>query len=214
LHAGEQFAVSAVRVVTRVGRGLKNIGRPAAHILFADELEIESFEQVAEVGLVFLVLAEPGRLVVRRFMFQFLKILVTLLLGAAGGFKEVIVATGVGDYINDQVTRLPLSRVAVAFFVAALMRIALGSATASILAASAVLAKVAGGMPGMETLLVLAVACGVNVGTQPADSGFWMIKEYGNLSARDVMLRFNLCRLVMALAGLGILLAVEAWWPH
>ena len=41
-----------------------------------------------------------------------------------------------------------------------------------------------------------------------------MIKEYGNLSARDVMVRFNLCRVLMSLAGLGALLAVEAAWPR
>jgi hypothetical protein len=39
------------------------------------------------------------------------------------------------------------------------------------------------------------------------------IKEYGNPTPRDVMPRFNLCRLLMALLGLAILLAVEACWP-
>jgi gluconate transporter len=133
------------------------------------------------------------------------------LFGAAGGFKEVIQATGVGKYIADLMQGLPLSPVAAAFGVAALMRIALGSATAAILTASALLAGLASKLPGMETLLVLAAACGVTVGTQPADSGFWMVKEYGNLSTSDVLLRFNGCRLLMALSGLGILLVVE-WW--
>jgi GntP family gluconate:H+ symporter len=132
------------------------------------------------------------------------------LFGAAGGFKEVIEATGVGDYIKNQAERLPFSLVAIAFCVAALMRIALGSATASIVAASALLSRFAAGMPGLETLLVLAVACGVTVGTQPADSGFWMVKEYGNLTPREVMLNFNLCRFLMSLAGLAILLFAEA----
>ena len=67
------------------------------------------------------------------------------------------------------------------------------------------------GVLGFETLLVLSVACGVTVGTQPADSGFWMVKEYGNLSTSDVLVRFNGCRLLMALTGLTILLIVE-WW--
>ncbi len=131
------------------------------------------------------------------------------LFGAAGGFKEVIQATGVGDYIAGELSELPLSPVAVGFIVAGLVRIALGSATAAILTASALLAGLARTMPGLETLLVLAVACGVTVGTQPADSGFWMLKEYGNLSTSDVMLRFNGCRLLMALSGLLLLLIAE-----
>ena len=136
------------------------------------------------------------------------------LFGAAGGFKEVIQATGVGKYLAEQMMLLPLSPVGAAFCVAALVRVALGSATAAIMTASALLADFAGSLPGMETLLVLSVACGVTIGTQPADSGFWMIKEYGNLSPRDVMVRFNLCRLLMSLAGLGVLLAAEAAWPR
>ena len=131
------------------------------------------------------------------------------LFGAAGGFKEVIQATGVGAYIAELMKGLPLTPVAVAFSVAALMRIALGSATAAILTASALLAGLAGELPGRETLLVLSAACGVTVGTQPADSGFWMVKEYGNLSTSDVLLRFNACRLIMALMGAAILLIVE-----
>jgi len=131
------------------------------------------------------------------------------LFGAAGGFKEVIQATGVGDYLALQMRQLPLTPVAVAYVVAALVRIALGSATASILTASALLAGLAAELPGQETLLVLAVACGVTVMTQPADSGFWMIKEYGNLSVRDVLTRFNACRIFMSLVLLGLLLAYE-----
>lgn len=133
------------------------------------------------------------------------------LFGAAGGFKVVIQETGVGDFLAEKMNALPLSPIAIAFLVAAAVRAALGSATAAILTASALLVGLAKTMPGQETLLVLAVASGVTIMTQPADSGFWMVKEYGNLSVRDVMLRFNGCRVVMSLTGLGILLAYEAF---
>ncbi len=133
-----------------------------------------------------------------------------LLFGAAGGFKQVIQDTGAGDYIAGQMLRLPLSPVAVCFSVAVLMRLALGSATAAILTASALLAGLVKSLPEQATELVLAVACGVTVMTQPADSGFWLIKEYCNLTVRQVMIFFNLCRVTMAFAGLAILLVYEA----
>jgi H+/gluconate symporter-like permease len=101
--------------------------------------------------------------------------------------------------------------VVVFYLVAVLMRVALGSATAAILTASAVLAETAKAYPGQEALLVLAVASGVTFMTQPADSGFWMVKEYCNLSVRDVMLRFNGCRIFMSLLGLALLVAYELW---
>jgi gluconate transporter len=134
---------------------------------------------------------------------------ILFLFGAAGGFKEVIQATGAGDYIAGLVLGLGASKVLVFYLVAVLMRVALGSATAAILTASALLAGAARALPGQEALLVLAVANGVTFMTQPADSGFWMVKEYCNLSVRDVLLRFNACRIFMSLVGLAILLAFE-----
>ncbi|MBM4070722.1 MAG: hypothetical protein FJ271_17470 [Planctomycetes bacterium] len=134
---------------------------------------------------------------------------VLFLFGAAGGFMQVIQATGAGQYIAERFRDLPLSPVLVCYLVSVLMRIALGSATASILTASAILKRFAEDMPGQETLLVLAVANGVTFMTQPADSGFWMVKEYCNLSVHDVMIRFNSCRILMSLLGLALLLTAE-----
>jgi gluconate transporter len=137
---------------------------------------------------------------------------ILFLFGAAGGFKEVIQTTGAGDVIAKHMMAIPgLSPIAIAYLVAVLIRAFLGSATAAILTTSALLQGLVRQYPGQETLFVLAVASGTIVVTQPADSGFWMVKEFGNLSVRDVMLRFNGCKILMSLAGLAILLAVEAW---
>jgi H+/gluconate symporter-like permease len=136
---------------------------------------------------------------------------IVFLFGAAGGFKQVIQDTGAGEVIAKQIQQLNLSNVAVAYLVAVLMRMALGSATAAILTAAALLAELVAKLPGQETLMVLAVANGATFMTQPADSGFWMVKEYCNLSVRDVMVRFNICRITMSLTGLSLLLAYEAW---
>ncbi|MCS6850592.1 MAG: GntP family permease [Gemmataceae bacterium] len=133
------------------------------------------------------------------------------LFGAAGAFKQVIQDSGAGLVIADFFRDLPLSPVLIAYSVAVVMRLALGSATAAVLTASAVLAGLAQSLPGQETLLVLAVANGVTFATQPADSGFWLVLEYCNLSVRDVLFRFNACRIVMSLSGLLLLLAYEAW---
>jgi gluconate transporter len=144
---------------------------------------------------------------------------IAFLFGAAGGFAQVIQDSGAGQYIAGRASRLPLSPVLVCFVVAVLMRVALGSATAAILIASSLLQGFARSQPGQEALLVLAVASGVTFMTQPADSGFWMVKEYFNLSVGDVIVRFNACRITMSLAGLGLLLAYERfgapvarWW--
>lgn len=131
------------------------------------------------------------------------------LFGAAGGFKEMILATDAGRILASGLLTLPLSPLAIAYVVAVLMRIALGSATASILTASALLTGLAADYQGPLVLMVLAVANGVTFMTQPADSGFWMLKGYGNLSVRDVLIGFNACRIVMSVGGILVLLLAE-----
>ena len=61
-------------------RGLQHIARPAADYLFADKLEVESIEQLAEERPVFLILAQPRSLLCRRFVLQPVEILVAFLL--------------------------------------------------------------------------------------------------------------------------------------
>ena len=98
-----------------------------------------------------------------------------------------------------------------AFVTGVAVRGALGSATAAHATTSALLAEMALRSGCRASVLVLAVSAGVTFLTQPADTGFWLIKEYGNLSVRDVLVRYNYCRGVMALVGLGILLLCERW---
>lgn len=131
------------------------------------------------------------------------------LFGAAGGFKQVIQDSGAGLAIANLFASLPLSPVLLAFVTGVAVRAALGSATAAHATTSALLAELALQSGCRASVLVLAVSVGVTFLTQPADTGFWLIKEYGNLSVRDVLVRYNFCRGVMALVGLGILLICE-----
>lgn len=134
------------------------------------------------------------------------------LFGAAGGFKQVIQDSGAGEALANLVSSWPLSPVMVAFITGTVVRAALGSATAAHVTTSAILAGVAAQLPGQATILVLAVSVGVTVITTPADSGFWMVKEYGNLSVRQVLVYYNVARIFMALVGLALLLICEHIW--
>jgi gluconate transporter len=131
-----------------------------------------------------------------------------LLFLAAGAFKQILEASGAGKQLASWITALPFSPVLLCYLVAVVTRIALGSATAAIVTAAPLLAPVTALYPGQETLLILALACGITFMTQPADSGFWMVKEYFNLSVAEVMIRFNACRITMSLVGLILLVLI------
>ncbi len=134
------------------------------------------------------------------------------LFGAAGGFKQVIQDSGAGLATANLFASLPLSPVMVAFVTAVAVRAALGSATAAHATTSALLAELVVRSGCRASLLVMAVSAGVTCLTQPADSGFWLVKEYGNLSVRDVLVRYNVCRAIMAVVGLAVLMCCERWW--
>ena len=134
------------------------------------------------------------------------------LFGAAGGFKQIIQDSGAGSALADLMGSLPLTPVLVAFLMGMVVCVVMGSATAAHVTASALLAGLAATVHTPITLLVLGISVGVTVLTQPADSGFWMLKEYGNLNVRQVIGFYNLCRVTMALAALGILLVCERMW--
>ncbi|MCS7168342.1 MAG: SLC13 family permease [Gemmatales bacterium] len=134
---------------------------------------------------------------------------IALLFLAAGAFKQILQESGAGQQLARWILALPLSPALLCYLVAVAMRIALGSATAAIVTAAPLLAPFAAKYPGQETLLILALACGITFMTQPADSGFWMVKEYFNLSVRDVMLYFNAGRIAMSVFGIAVVLIVE-----
>src|SRR6266566_455328 len=85
-HLGEHLAELAVRMIARMRRSQKHVGRPALDELFADELEVEGLEYFLEERPVLLVLAEPGSSLLRRFALQFFELLSAfpLLLGRWG----------------------------------------------------------------------------------------------------------------------------------
>lgn len=139
---------------------------------------------------------------------------IALLFLAAGAFKQILQESQAGEQLARWIFALPFSPVLLCYLVAVAMRIALGSATAAIVTAAPLLAPFAATYPGQETLLILALACGITFMTQPADSGFWMVKEYFNLSVRDVMLYFNACRITMSLFGMAVLLVMERLFCH
>jgi len=91
--------------------------------------------------------------------------------------------------------------------ITALLRVAIGSATvAGITAAGVVTPLVASGVVSPE-LMVLAVGTGSVFGSHVNDSGFWMFKEFFNLSLKQTFLSWTVMETLISILGLiGVLL--------
>jgi GntP family gluconate:H+ symporter len=108
---------------------------------------------------------------------------ITLLVGAGGGLNRILVDSGVTSEIVSLAQDFHLSPLLMGWLFAALMRIATGSATVAMTTASGIVAPVAMalGYPHPE-LLVLATGAGSVILSHVNDGGFWLIKEYFNMT--------------------------------
>jgi GntP family gluconate:H+ symporter len=133
---------------------------------------------------------------------------IILIVGAGGGFKSTLVATGVGDVIADLAHGLGLPTLLLGWLLAALIRIAVGSGTVAIVTTAGLLAPLAAGMsPNEAALMALAIGAGSRFMSHVNDAGFWMVKEFLNLSVKDTFRTWTVmdCT-VSVVAGVGVLI--------
>ncbi|MFI9834494.1 gluconate:H+ symporter [Streptomyces sp. NPDC051913] len=135
--------------------------------------------------------------------------MILLVIGAGGAYKGVLVEGGIADYIKDFTEGWDISPIILAWLIAAILRIALGSATVAVVTAAGVVAPLVAGSGVHPELMVLAVSCGSIAFSHVNDPGFWMFKEYFNLSVLDAIKARTTYTTVLAILGLGGVLAVE-----
>jgi Gnt-I system high-affinity gluconate transporter len=133
--------------------------------------------------------------------------MILLIITAGGVFKQVLIDSGTGDYIASFSSHWQMPPLVFAWIVTALLRVTIGSATvAGITAAGVVAPLVVSGAVSPE-LMVLAVGTGSVFGSHINDTGFWMFKEFFNLSLKQTFLSWTLMETIISILGLfGVLL--------
>jgi gluconate transporter len=132
--------------------------------------------------------------------------MILLIITAGGVFKQVLIDSGTGEYITSFSTKWQMPPLIFGWVITALLRVAIGSATvAGITAAGIVSPLVVSGAVSPE-LMVLAVGSGSVFGSHINDSGFWMFKEFFNLSLKQTFLSWTVMETVISILGLiGVL---------
>ena len=136
---------------------------------------------------------------------------ILLVIGAGGGFNRVLIESGVGQAIADVAIRTHVSPLLLAWVVATLVRVATGSATVAMTTASGIVAPIAAatGHTSAE-LLVLATGAGSLMLSHVNDSGFWLIKEYFNMTVQQTLATWTALETIIGLTGLLLTLALSA----
>lgn len=136
---------------------------------------------------------------------------ILLIVGAGGGFKQVLVDTGIGDVIAEAIEGSSLPVLLLAWLVAVVIRVATGSATVATVTASGILAPIAAEMSSTHvSLMVLAIGSGSLFFSHVNDAGFWMVKEYLGLSVVQNLKTWSVMECVVSVTGLAGVLALSA----
>ena len=127
---------------------------------------------------------------------------IMLLIAGAGALKQVLVDSGVSKYIGELLSHSSLSPLFLGWLIATLLRFCVGSATvAGITTAGIVLPMVSG--PGVSPeLMVLAIGSGSLMLGHVNDGGFWLFKEYFNLSVKDTLRTWTIMETSIGITGL------------
>jgi gluconate:H+ symporter, GntP family len=135
---------------------------------------------------------------------------ITLIVGAGGGFGRVLMDSGISKEIVATATAAHLSPLLFGWFVAALIRLATGSATVAMTTACGIVAPIAqaGGVQVTPELLVLATGSGSLIFSHVNDGGFWLIKEYFGMTVGQTFKTWSLCETIISLMGLGLTFAL------
>ena len=135
---------------------------------------------------------------------------VLLIVGAGGGFGRVLDQAGIGTAITEAVSSLSLSPLVFAWLVAALMRVAVGSATVAITTAAAIVAPLLTTAPDTNReLLVVALGAGSLIASHVNDSGFWLVKEYLGLDVPTMLKTWTAIETIISVVALGVVLALD-----
>ena len=135
---------------------------------------------------------------------------ILVVIGAGGGFNRVLLESGVGKAIADVALGSHASPLLLAWIVAALIRVATGSATVAMATAAGIVAPIAAATPGTHAeLLVLATGAGSLVLSHVNDAGFWLIKEFFNMTVQQTLKTWTVAETIIGVAGLGFTLLLS-----
>jgi GntP family gluconate:H+ symporter len=113
---------------------------------------------------------------------------ITLLVGAGGGFGRILQDSGVSQAIIGVALNSHVPLLLLAWLLAALMRLATGSATVAMTTAAGIVAPIALHATGVHPeLLAIATGAGSLIFSHVNDGGFWLVKEYFNMSVAQTM---------------------------
>jgi len=135
---------------------------------------------------------------------------ITLLVGAGGGFGRILQDSGVSQAIIAVALHSHVPLLLLAWLLAASMRLATGSATVAMTTAAGIVAPIALQSGGVHPeLLAIATGAGSLIFSHVNDGGFWLVKEYFNMSVAQTLKTWSVCETIISVTALLLTAALS-----
>ncbi|NNV55847.1 gluconate:H+ symporter [Limnovirga soli] len=128
--------------------------------------------------------------------------MIILIIGGAGALKQVLTDTGISNQIAGILQGMQIHPLLAAWSIAAIIRVCLGSATVAGLTAAGIVAPLIAATGVNPNLMVLATGAGSLMFSHVNDPGFWLFKEYFNLSFKDTIKTWSIMETIVSVVGI------------
>ena len=135
--------------------------------------------------------------------------IILLVIAGAGALKQVMVDSGISAQIGNQLSHVPVNPLVLGWLMAVVIRLCVGSATVAGLTAAGIMAPVLLHSDISAELMVLSIGAGSLFFSHVNDSGFWMFKEYFNLSVKDTLRTWSVMETIVSVVGLAGVLVLQ-----
>jgi Gnt-I system high-affinity gluconate transporter len=135
--------------------------------------------------------------------------MILLIIGCSGALKQVLTDSGISSQIASQLNGFHVQPLILAWLIAAVIRICVGSATVAGLTTAGIVAPLIVQTHSNPNLMVLSIGAGSLAFSHVNDSGFWLFKEYFNLSIKDTVRSWTAMETIVAVVGLAGVLVLN-----
>jgi Gnt-I system high-affinity gluconate transporter len=133
---------------------------------------------------------------------------ILLIIAGSGIFMQVMSDGGVSVYIGQILKDMQLSPLILGWLIAAIIRVCIGSATVAGLTTVGIMLPILGMNQHIHPeLMVLSIGAGSLMFSHVNDGGFWLFKEYFNLTIKQTFLTWTIMETIVSFTGLiGVLI--------
>jgi Gnt-I system high-affinity gluconate transporter len=132
-----------------------------------------------------------------------------LIMSGAGALKQILVGSGVSEEIGVMLNGVDMHPLVLAWMIACVIRVCVGSATVAGLTAASIVLPIMTRPDIDPNLMVLSIGAGSLMFSHVNDAGFWLFKEYFNLSIKDTIRSWSLMETIVAIVGLAGVMMVH-----